>query len=138
MKYNIAKDPRLKAGTDLANEPSTMSRPSGYLPKLGKTVILDAIQTSEPGLISNAAVLRLRQTPHGVVNKQVILETFNWAKVEDVDTLGQVQPSTSFAIDHITARKLIIELANMLDITLTTKLKQRLGALREQESSEEE
>ena len=122
-RYEVDKDERVVTRADtLVKDGSTVSRPSGVVPELESIILIDGVQSNNPAFIAETAIVRLKQTPHDVVNGQVVLETFSFA---DTENDFYDVPTSRFAMDHIAARKLINELAKMLDIDLQSQRKNR-------------
>ena len=122
-RYQVDKDERVVTRADaLVRDGSVREKPSGVIPVRWNTSTIEGVQTSEPGFVTDTAILRIQQTPHGAVNKHVIFEMFSFADMED-DYFGT--PSATFALDHIVGRKLINELAKMLHIDLQSQRKNR-------------
>ena len=95
---------------------------------------IDGIQTSEPKWECDTMTLRLRQTPHGIVNGELYLEMVSFDHVESSQReLDKVYPSSSIALDEIGARRLINELSAAFRMGYKVPIKQRLALVKRTE-----
>jgi hypothetical protein len=110
----------------LVRDEYDVTRPTGSMPK-DNVVYVELVQTGEPGVTADSAVLRLRQSPYGRTHRQTFIEIFSFADVEEEDKLHGVEPSMRLALDHIAGRLFLTKLAKMLDIDVDIKVRLRTG-----------
>lgn len=91
-----------------------------------RNTYVEGIQTGERDVTADIAVMRISQTPYGMVNGEVHLETFSFAKV-DGSELDDLKPTSRMTLDTIGARKLINELCIAFNLPSAVELKRRVG-----------